>query len=491
MAEVSARPRLAGRSPGEIIIDRIWRFFCSVRAAVYEIVFLTILVLLGTLRGSSVPQTLADHVPITAGLVKRWYAYDFFHSLPFAFILTLLAVAIAICTINRAPGIWRTIAHPTVTTSAGFLRAADPSAQIASPASAADFTRQLTGTLRERHYRVLTQQRGEETHLYADKNRFAKLGTFPFHLALILILVGGIVGARYGFRDQQFIVPEGSTRDVGHGTGLSIKLDRFVDTYYQDAVAKQYRSDLVILKDGKPVKTASITVNHPTNYDNTIIYQSSFGDAASFRITDNAGHVLFDDSIPLGLYHAVFNPDAPAGVLDLPQGYHLNVIAPDSNPGNQPQLDPLQIQTGQMYVEVLRDGETPSRPFPGKVIDQGATTNIDGLNVQFLRERRFTLLQLSRNPGIPIFFVAAFLLVGGLAVTFYFPHRRIRGIIRGAGEGSEARLAPLARRDWSGQRDFHRFLGDVGSRLGIRSLVVTTRDGEGLRGELDAEAAEL
>jgi len=469
MADVSARPRLAGRSPGEVVIDRIWRFFCSVRAAVYEIVVLTLIVLLGTLRGSSVPQMLADNVPFTKPIVTRWYAYDFFHSLPFAFILTLLSVAITICTINRAPGIWRTIAHPTVPTSWGFLRGAETSARLAAPADGPALTDQLTSALRRQRYRVLLAQKGEETHLYADKNRYAKLGTFPFHLALILILVGGIVGARYGFRDQQFIVPEGSTRAVGHGTDLSIKLDRFIDSYYQNGVAQSYQSNLVLLKDGQPVKTGSITVNHPMTYHNVVIYQSSFGDAASFRITDSAGHVLYDDSTPLGLYHAVYNPNAPAGVITLPQGYQISVIAPDDNPGNVPTNDPIQIQSGQMYVEVHKLGDTtPSTTrFPGKIINQGTTANVNGLNVEFLRERRYTLLQVANNPGIPIFILAAFLLVGGLAVTFYFPHRRIRGIIAASDTGAVAQLVPLAKRDWSGQRDFQRLLDELERTLGL------------------------
>src|SRR5688500_11572833 len=93
------------RGPLEIAIDRVWRFFCSVRAAVYEVAVLALLVLIGTLRGSEVPQWIADLIPGMQGFVDRWYAWDVFKSLPFAFMLGLLAVAIAICTINRVPGI--------------------------------------------------------------------------------------------------------------------------------------------------------------------------------------------------------------------------------------------------------------------------------------------------------------------------------------------------------------------------------------------------
>ena len=41
MAQVTATRREARRSPIEYVVDRVWRFFCSVRAAVYEIAIAT------------------------------------------------------------------------------------------------------------------------------------------------------------------------------------------------------------------------------------------------------------------------------------------------------------------------------------------------------------------------------------------------------------------------------------------------------------------
>ncbi|HET8524829.1 MAG TPA: cytochrome c biogenesis protein ResB [Thermomicrobiales bacterium] len=468
MADVTAQPRTARRSPLEIAVDRVWRFFCSVRAAVYEIVILAVLVLLGTLRGSEAPRWLADALPFTGGLVDRWYAWDVFHSLPFMLILGVLSVAITICTLNRVPGIWHTISRPSVRTSQGFLRGAEVSASFQSADSPESVVQMLRTSLRGRRYRVLTEKRGDEIHFYADRNRFAKLGTFPFHLALILILVGGIVGARYGFREKEFIIPEGSIRPVGHGTDISVGLERFSDSYRQDASPQEYRSDIVIYDNGKPVKHGSLLVNHPMTYHNMTFYQSSFGQAVSLRVTDKAGKEIYNDSIPLGVYHSTANPDAPAGVLDLPEaGIQLNVIAPDENPTNMPQLDTLNLESGQMFIQARRTGANGGEPI-GAIVGQGSTAPLGGINVTFVRERRFTLLQVGNNPGIPIFFVAAFLMVGGLAVTFYFPHRRIRGIIAlsPATGGATATLAPLAKRDWSGRRDFDRLLERLRDQLG-------------------------
>jgi cytochrome c biogenesis protein ResB len=93
------------------------------------------------------------------------------------------------------------------------------------------------------------------------------------------------------------------------------------------------------------------------------------------------------------------------------------------------------------------------------------------LTLTFVRERRFSVFQVARNPGIPIFFVAAFLLVGGLAITFYFPHRRVRGIVTATATGSEALLAPIARRDWSAKRVFTEVTSAIGRRTGVTPTI--------------------
>jgi cytochrome c biogenesis protein len=476
MAQVTATRPAAGRSPLEYVVDRIWRFFCSVRAAVYEIAILALIVLAGTLRGSSVPNWIGESLPFLQPVVDRWYDYDFFHSFPFMFMLALISIAIAICTLNRAPAIWSAIAHPTVPTTHGFINGADTSAAFKTSNSAAALAEELGKTLKHRRYRVLTEQRGDEIHLFADRHRYAKLGTFPFHLALILILIGGIVGARYGFRNNEFLIPEQSIREVGHGTGLSVKLEQFSDSYRENATAEDYRSDLVLFKDGKEVKRQTIRVNHPMTYGNVVFYQASFGQAVSLRVTDATGLLLFDDSIPLGLYRSTTNPDAPAGIQQLPQvGYQLNVIGPSEVFDGRPEINDIRLRSGQMYVQIVPTGpNAASQSVQGAVIGQGDTVQIGSINIQFLRERRFTSLQVASNPGIPIFWTAAFLLVGGLAITFYFPHRRIRAIVAGGHDGTDGatvKLAPLAKRDWSGQRDFFRVVEALEHRLGPPALV--------------------
>jgi cytochrome c biogenesis protein len=454
-----------GRSPSMVLTDRVWRFFCSVRVAAYEILFLALLVLIGTLKGSVIPAQIPRFVPALEPLVERWYAFDVFHSLIFSLTLALLTVAIVVCTINRVPGIWRSIARPSVSTSRQFFRSAEPAVALHPSEPAEAVAGDLVRLFKARRYRVLVERRGTEAHVYADKHRFGKLGTFPFHLALILILVGGIVGSEFGFREQIFAVPEGSVRAVGRGTGLRVRLDRFFDSYNEIGVPSVYRSDLVLYDGEREVRRGNVTVNNPLTYRNVTIYQAAYGQAASLRVTDAVGGVVFDDSVAF-TYVSRTNPDAPAASLDLPaQGIRLAMVFPNLNVDETPEIGNVKLQPGELYIQA-RDRSTNAKLGEGTVIKQGESARFGGLNIQFQRERRFTLLQVAYNPGIPILFAAAILLVFGLVITFAFPHRRVRALVSDAGARSEVLMAPLARRDWGAQHDFIQTLGIIEQRFG-------------------------
>jgi cytochrome c biogenesis protein ResB len=134
----------------------------------------------------------------------------------------------------------------------------------------------------------------------------------------------------------------------------------------------------------------------------------------------------------------------------------------------------MNLRSGEMWVAIETLGETGAPTGldeDGVVITQGQPAKIGDLTVIFERESRFTVLQVGYNPGIPIFIVAAFALLGGLLITFYFPHRRIRGIVSPGIDGATMTLAPLAKRDWSGKREFFSLLEKANTVIGVKPEV--------------------
>jgi cytochrome c biogenesis protein len=232
-----------------------------------------------------------------------------------------------------------------------------------------------------------------------------------------------------------------------------------VDTWNEMGNPIDYTSQIQVYENGKPVKSGDVKVNHPMSYGSATFYQSSFGTTGVFTVRNTNGDIVYSGPTELGLFTARDNPDAPAGFIDIPtEGVRMSVIGPDSNAMNLPELDALQLTAGQMWIGLPGDSE-------GTVLSQGKPTQVGDYTVTFEREGRYTILQVGYNPGIPIFLIAAGFLVGGLIITFYFPLRRIRGILRNSGDASELHLAPLAKRDYAGKRDFYALLGKLNEKL--------------------------
>ncbi len=126
-----------------------------------------------------------------------------------------------------------------------------------------------------------------------------------------------------GFVITSFIVPEGSVREVGYGTNLSLRLNSFVDEYYPDGVPKDYRSQVVLYEGGREVKQDTIQVNHPMSYAGIRFYQSFFGPAAKIQVKSASGEVIYGDSVALSEDIDSMNLQRPAGSLDLPENYEV------------------------------------------------------------------------------------------------------------------------------------------------------------------------
>ena len=59
-----------------------------------------------------------------------------------------------------------------------------------------------------------------------------------------------MVGSAFGFKNSDFVVPIGSTVDVGFGTGLAVEAKSFTDSYYDTGQPSDYASDLVVYEKG-------------------------------------------------------------------------------------------------------------------------------------------------------------------------------------------------------------------------------------------------
>jgi len=294
------------------VLDRLWRFFISMRTGLLLILGLGLLSLVGTLLAQAPAGMTADPAAYASWVASIHSKYggwtpvldklgffSIFTSIWFKAMTVLLTTSILACSVNRAPRLWKIAFHPRTRMGETFFTHAALRANILVPTSPDTAMDDVREVLKSHRFRTITDPDDNGLNLYADRFRWGPFGTVVAHLSFVIILLGFFLSATTGFKDTQFVAPVGSKVQVGHGTGLTVEAKSFNDAYYPDGSPSDYVSDLVVYKNGAQVDRQSVRVNHPLTWDGVSFYQSFFGVAAAMQVKDAAGKTVFGDAVPL------------------------------------------------------------------------------------------------------------------------------------------------------------------------------------------------
>ena len=447
------------------VLDRLWRFFISMRTGLVLILVLGLFSLIGTLVQQAPAEILTDPAayqswlnsvrPKFGGWTSIFNALGFFSifsSILFKGITVLLTTSILACSVNRAPRLWKVAFHPRTRMGETFFTHAALKANVLVPSDPDATMEQVREVLKSNRYRTVIDPEDGGLNLYADRFRWGPFGTVIAHLSFVIILLGMFISATTGFNESQFTATVGQKKEVGHGTGLSIEAKSFSDTYNPDGSPKDYSADLVLYKDGVKVDRKVVQVNHPLTWDGVTIYQAFFGVSAMMKAKDTAGKTLFDGSVPL--VWSTKDGQHSVGQFNLPnKGMSVFVIGTASG-----KTDP-NIKAGQMQLEISQEGK--EQPIATEVVSQGKPATIDGVTYTFERTRQFTGLIVARDPGANVVWVGSTLLVIGTFMVFFFPHRRVWVRIRKTAGGSEILCASTMKRDVAFEPKFHQLVTDI------------------------------
>ncbi|MEP7191891.1 MAG: cytochrome c biogenesis protein ResB [Actinomycetota bacterium] len=459
-------PDGGGSVSGTDVLNRLWRFFISMRTGLWLILALGLLSFAGTMLVQAPAGFTADPAAYASWLASihpkyggwtpvldKLGMFSVFTSIWFKGITVLLATSILACSVNRAPRLWKLAFHPRTRMGETFFTHAPLRASVLVPADEATATDSVREVLKSHHFRTVSDPEDHGVNLYADRFRWGPFGTVLAHLSFVLILLGFYLSASpLGFRDTNFIAPVGDKVAVGHGTGLAVEAKSFTDAYYPDGSPQDFASVLVLYKDGEVVKTQTVRVNHPLKSGGVSIYQSFFGMAARMKVTGAAGKTVYDQGVPLGY-------TSDDGMRNIAQfklpanGLTVEVSVPASG-----KTDP-EIKAGQAAVSVFKDGTKTA--VASEIVDQGKSATLDGLTYTFERTNRYTGLIVAHDPGAPFVWIGSTLLVLGLFMVFFFPHRRIWVRIRKTSGGSEILCATTMKRDVAFKPQFNQFITDI------------------------------
>ena len=219
-------------------------------------------------------------------------------------VVALVALAISVCTVSRAPPIWRTVRRPPKRVNAAYFDRARhrASAAIDEDEQSGSARDQLVARLRASRYRVEEVSASDnEVMLFADRYGWAQLATFVTHLALLLLL-GATLVTKFAGEEYQFWVAEGESHILfppgDDRAQVQIIVDDAVARFADDGQALDFRSFVRVAEGGFEVGGGEVTVNGPVHAAGYRVHQAAYWEhGAELRVFDHSsGQLLYAET---------------------------------------------------------------------------------------------------------------------------------------------------------------------------------------------------
>ena len=345
-------------------VRKTWQTLGAIKTGVVLLILVVIISAAGTvilqrpatdseeMQRAYSPQVL--HLLDAAGLT------DVFHAWWFVLLLSLVSLSIIAASVQRFPNAWRFFSRPYKSPDQTFQNALPTHAliPIKDEEAALSVAERVFHKSGFRPQRIV---RENSFSLFGERHRFSELAVYIVHASLLLIFLGGIVDALYGWRafvtltrgqqSSQVETQAGSKRNLP----FAVRCDGAGQENYSDGTPKRWWSDLVVLENGQAIVRKQIVVNDPLVYRGVRFYQASYGktgkiDRLMLSATPRDGKASKDIAIALG-ETLPLDPDTTVRFAEFIPDYVL--------------------RDGQVYTALQRSGES-RRPPGGRIQEVGS-----------------------------------------------------------------------------------------------------------------------
>ncbi len=402
--------------------EQIWQFFCSVKLAVYTLVCLATTSIIGTviLQNGSDQQYLQLYGQTWTNLIKVFNIDDMYHAAWFLGLIVILCINIVVCSIERLGITWKVIFPKKIKVNPQRFKRqklVDPfTVQKDSDTVLSMYESFLTKNVGK----VIAQDSDAGRVLYAEKGRWTRIGVYIVHVSILLLLIGALIGAMFGFK-ANLRLDEGAASDtaflVNNGTpvklGFQIRCNDFEVKFYDTGAPEEFRSNLTIIENGKESFTKDIRVNHPLRYKGINVFQSSYGtarpDAIKVQVMRTADKKSWEKTIKIGQE------------LSIPEKNGTFKLE-----GFLPQFDFKGHNLGETFVLTVtpEKGESFQVGLPIKFPTFDKMRKGDyAFIIQDFEQRHYTGLQITKDPGVWYVYAGFILMIIGCWVTFFMSHQ--------------------------------------------------------------------
>jgi cytochrome c biogenesis protein len=408
-----------------------WQTLSSIKTGVVLIILVVIFSAAGTVilqRPMTDPEDMQRaYSPAMLRFLDTTGLTDVFHAPWFVALMILVSLSIIAASVQRFPNAWRYFARPYKSPDESFRRVLPVQAQIPIE-DEEDGLGAAERAFRHMGWKSERIVRPDRFSLFSERHRISEMAVYMVHASLLLIFLGGIVDALYGWRgflmlnpgtaNDQIELKTGTTKSLG----FSIRCDGAGEETYTDGTPKKYWSKLAVVDNGNVVSRKEIVVNDPLVYHGIRFYQASYGrtgklDHLALNATPASGGTA--QEIRLRMYQTV--------ALDADTSVQLVEFIPD-----------YVVQDGHVYAR-SNDVANPAVHLLVTSKKAGSTINfwlpeIPGiaensrspftLEPKDLRTEVFTGLEVSHEPGQWSVWAGVILMAIGLTFVFYVTHMR-------------------------------------------------------------------
>ncbi len=267
----------------------MWEVLASVKLAVTLLIILAIGSILGTLIPQGQPQAYYEHYA-SASWSKVILATQLDHvysSVWFLLLVAGLALNLIVCSLKRLPQALKSafdqpepdgLRLPKVRLS----RTLECDAQVEEAGST---VRRMVEAFQGFDGKAVESKEPDQAGkriFFAQSGRFSRLGAYVVHVAILILMAGGLATTLFGFKGEVWL-SEGQTIDhirLRNGQsmplGFQVHQTKFIFEKYKNGTPKLWKSDLNFLVDGEVVKTGSCMVNSPVTFGKITFYMSSY-----------------------------------------------------------------------------------------------------------------------------------------------------------------------------------------------------------------------
>lgn len=235
-------------------------------------------------------------------------------------------------------------------------------------------------------------------------SRFAALGS---HLAVVVIVLGAAIGSAFASETVFSLLPgDQALLDAPRdGFASAIRLESLDAEFGSDERPRRLDTSVTFLRDGAPIREATLRVNEPGDFDGYLVHPWTYGPAARLRVTSLAGTPLLDASVPLD----AVRDGVPVGSAELPtQGLTVGVALADA-------------QANEIGVSVIGG----AGPVDAARLRPGESARVGDVRIELGGLDAWVTFMSRRDPGLPLLFGGAGLLCASLAIGLWLPRRRL------------------------------------------------------------------